>query len=185
MFNFSKEFVISIISKDKTAFNDFYIKTVDVFFRYLKSNYYLDDHQVNDILSNFYLKVWNGVDKYDFDYSFEWWIWTIFKNSTKDYFKYLKTWSSIIYPNDTKYDISQEAVSDENIKLNLENDYQFDHIKKAMDNLDDISKEVIHLKYVEQLSNNEISKILWISTDNVRQKLSRWIKALKARLDID
>jgi DNA-directed RNA polymerase specialized sigma24 family protein len=45
-----------------------------------------------------------------------------------------------------------------------------------------MSKEVISLKFVEEKSYGEISQILWISQDLVRQRCSRALKALKIKL---
>ena len=55
-------------------------------------------------------------------------------------------------------------------------------IQNAIFELDEISKEVISLKYIEEKSYGEISKILWISQDSVRQRCSRALKALKIKL---
>jgi RNA polymerase sigma factor (sigma-70 family) len=51
-----------------------------------------------------------------------------------------------------------------------------------MYDLDEISKEIISLKYIEDKSYEEISEILWISQDLVRQRCSRALKALKVKL---
>jgi DNA-directed RNA polymerase specialized sigma subunit len=52
-----------------------------------------------------------------------------------------------------------------------------------MKELDDWSKDIIYWKFIEEKSNEEIEILLWISNDNVRQKLSRAIKQLKSRLE--
>jgi RNA polymerase sigma factor (sigma-70 family) len=51
-----------------------------------------------------------------------------------------------------------------------------------MYDLDEMSKEIISLKYIEDKSYGEISGILWISQDLVRQRCSRALKALKVKL---
>ena len=48
--------------------------------------------------------------------------------------------------------------------------------------LDEMSKEIISLKFIEDKSYAEISTILWISQDLVRQRCSRALKALKIKL---
>jgi len=42
----------------------------------------------------------------------------------------------------------------------LEQDFQYDQIKKAMDVLDNESKEIIYWKFIEEMENDEIGKIL-------------------------
>jgi DNA-directed RNA polymerase specialized sigma subunit len=41
----------------------------------------------------------------------------------------------------------------------LEHDFKFEHIQKAMKNLDDISKEIIYFKFIEEKTNEEISSM--------------------------
>lgn len=41
----------------------------------------------------------------------------------------------------------------------LENDYKFDHIKQAMKQLDDISKDMIYFKFIEEKTLEEICLI--------------------------
>jgi RNA polymerase sigma factor (sigma-70 family) len=48
--------------------------------------------------------------------------------------------------------------------------------------LDEMNKEIISLKFIEDKSYEEISEILWISQDLVRQRCSRALKALKVKL---
>lgn len=182
MFNFSNDFIDKLIKKDKSAFNEFYLKSIDIFFRYLKSNYFLSDSEIYDIISDFYLKIWNWIWKYNTNYNLNSWVWTVFKNTMKDYFKWsnfkLDEYASLWKDNDINDLVSQESES-----LNiLQSDYEYSLINKEIKNLDDLSKEIIHLKYVEELSNKEISTILWISIDNVRQRASRAINKLKSKL---
>ena len=61
--------------------------------------------------------------------------------------------------------------------------FELDKIQQAMKELDDWSKDIIYWKFIEEKSNEEIELLLWISNDNVRQKISRAIKQLKARLE--
>ena len=64
----------------------------------------------------------------------------------------------------------------------MDNEYTYEQIQQAMYDLDEMSKEIISLKYIEDKSYWEISGILWISQDLVRQRCSRALKALKIKL---
>ena len=64
----------------------------------------------------------------------------------------------------------------------LETEYTFEQIRSAILQLDDASKEVISLKFIEEKSYREISEMLEISQDVVRQRCSRALKALKIQL---
>jgi DNA-directed RNA polymerase specialized sigma24 family protein len=85
--DFEKKFIEKLIKKDQNAFNEFYLKTIDVFSRYLNTNYFLDSDEIEDILADFYVKWRDVCDKYKFEQSFSAFVWTVFKNLLKDNFK--------------------------------------------------------------------------------------------------
>lgn len=64
----------------------------------------------------------------------------------------------------------------------LESDFKFDQIQNAMKELDDLSKDIVYRKFIEEKSYKEIGLLLDISHDNLRQRMSRAIKQLKELL---
>lgn len=181
---FKSEFIHKLKSQDHTAFNEFYLKTVDTFFRYINANYSIWEQDREDIISDFYMKRRESVKNYDEKLSFTGYFWTIFKNTIKDYFKKktdipfteLESWRE-------EWETFEESLIDESdLTTLLEHDFKFDQIQKAMKELDDGSKDVIYRKFIEEKSYNDISLLLWISQDNVRQRISRAIKHLKELL---
>lgn len=48
-------------------------------------------------------------------------------------------------------------VDDIDLTKLLEDDFKFDQIQKAMKRLDDISKDVIYFRFIEEKTNEEIS----------------------------
>jgi RNA polymerase sigma factor (sigma-70 family) len=66
----------------------------------------------------------------------------------------------------------------------LESEFQFKQIEECMRQLDENDREIIYLKFIEWKDNNEISEILEMSVDNVRQKTFRALKKLKSLLSI-
>ena len=180
--DFDKEFIEQLVKQDQRAFNEFYLKTVDMFFRYINSNFFVSKEEAEDIISNFYVKRWNVVKKYDFKQSFSAFAWTVFKNLVKDSFKKQKdiSFSSFDYED---WESFEENIEDEfDIFELLETDFQFKQIEDAMKQLDIESRELIYLKFIEEKENMEIAEILQISNENVRQKLSRSLKKLKSLL---
>ncbi len=184
MFTFDQEFIKKLKQQDHSSFNTFYINTVDIFSRYLEANYFLKTQDAQDIISDFYVKFWEWVKKYDEKQSFSGYFRTIFKNTLKDYFKKNH---DIPFTDLESYDqeisFDETLVEEEDISNILQKDFEFSKIQKAMKELDDWSKDIIYRKFIEEKSNEEIEVILWISNDNVRQKLSRAIKQLKSRLE--
>ncbi len=181
---FSQEFIKKLLSQDRQAFNQFYLETIDIFFRYIKSNYFVSDKDAEDIISDFYFKIRNNIHSYNTDYRFETWMWTVFKNTLKDSFKKQShKYFSSFNTEENDVDFYETLWSEDNIIELLEKDYEFSTIQAVMDSIDEKAKEIINLKYIQELSNDEISAILWISNSNVRQRLSRALKKLKDKLE--
>jgi RNA polymerase sigma factor (sigma-70 family) len=74
-------------AQDPNAFNEFYLETVDVFFRYINANYFVPKQDAEDIISDFYVKFREAVKSYNPEFSFTGYFWTIFRNIIKDHFK--------------------------------------------------------------------------------------------------
>lgn len=188
MFNFSEQFIDKLINKDSDSFNIFYNDTVNTFFRYLKWNYYISDEDCYDLISTLYLKIWNWLDNYKHNNNFSSWVWTIFKNLILDYFKVDKYlgFSEIEEKNeDNSFSFEEILESWDNVINNINNKFIYNQIIEAINSLDEIYKEILHLKFVEQLSYEEISELTNISNENVRKRLSRAIKMLKQNLNIE
>jgi len=173
--------------QDHHAFNEFYSQSVDVFFRYLKSNYFLHDEEAEDLVSQFFVKLRESLPKLDTKKSFSAYVWTVFKNIVKDYFKKMSD-LPFAYLEKTENDMDamsfDEMIEDEaDMTSILEQDFQFEQIQAAMQELDEISRDVIYFKYVEEKSYQEIGDLLTMSPDNARQKSSRALKQLKTLLE--
>jgi RNA polymerase sigma factor (sigma-70 family) len=52
-----------------------------------------------------------------------------------------------------------------------------------MHGLDAVGGEIIFLKFIEGKSSEEISRLLWISQEAVRQRVSRALRRLKELLE--
>jgi len=85
--NLDTEHIKKLKQQDQNAFNQFYLQTVDMFFRYINANYFISKQDAEDVISNFYVKFWEGVKSYKEDQSFTAYFRTIFKNTLKDFFK--------------------------------------------------------------------------------------------------
>lgn len=65
MKSYDKQFLKRLQQREETAFTILYNDTVDIFFRYLKVTYFLDNAEVDDILSTFYVKLWENLKRLD------------------------------------------------------------------------------------------------------------------------
>lgn len=87
---YSQEFIELLRTQDPKTFEKLYTDTVDQFFRYCKTYYFLDEDEIDDLIGEFYVKLWGVLPTLKSDYNLQAFLWTMFKNSCKDYFKKTK-----------------------------------------------------------------------------------------------
>ena len=181
---FEQAFLLLLIQQDAGAYNTFYLQTVDVFFRYLQSNFFLSSEDSEDIIADFYVKFRNAVTKYDINQSFSAYVRTIFRNTLKDYFKKHKelSFSQLDGEDEDGERFEDTLIEESEVAELLQQDFELAQIKAAMQELDALSREIIFLKYIEHKSNTEIEEQLLISQEVIRQRISRAFKKLRALL---
>jgi len=155
---FENEHIKKLKQQDQNAFNQFYLQTVDMFFRYINANYFIVKQDAEDIISDFYVKFREAVKSYKEDQSFTAYFRTIFKNTIKDFFKKNSDTPFTQLQTDDEGEQFEDTLVDElDLTKLLENDFKFDQIQQAMKRLDDISKDIIYFRFVEEKTNEEIS----------------------------
>ena len=182
---FDEAFLLLLTQQDTWAYNTFYLQTVDVFFRYLKSNFFLSQEDSEDIIADFYVKFWSAVTKYDINQSFSAYVWAIFKNTVKDFFKKHKDlpFSELDSTDEETEKFEDTLIDETEFELFLQQDFELDQIKDAMKELDNLSREIVFLKFIEDKSYSEIEEQLLLSQDAIRQRISRALKKLKEILN--
>lgn len=184
MFNFDIELIKKLKLKDKSAFNEFYLKSVDIFFSYIKSRYNIDKNQAYDIISDFYVKLRDNIDNYNEQNKFSSYVWTMFTNLLKDYFKKSKELNFSDFGDSDWWNFFEESLeSEDDVMKFLETDFNMEQIKRSLKRLPQDDQEIIFLKFIEELSYDEISSFLWIGLDSARKRLSRALSKLKRLLN--
>jgi DNA-directed RNA polymerase specialized sigma24 family protein len=84
---YSQEFIELLRRQDPRTFEKLYNETADQFFRYCQTYYFLDEAQIDDLIGDFYVKLRGLLPTLKLDYNLQAFLWTMFKNSCKDYFK--------------------------------------------------------------------------------------------------
>ena len=145
---------------------DIYIKSIFNFSYRLIGN----KKDAEDVTQDIFLKVWKNIKKFDTEKSFKTWIFSIAKNTCIDYLR-------------KKKDVPMSYFDDENggnfIEDNLETEEQnaeekivLKENKKLIDeSLKELSitqKEIVVMKYVNDLSLSEVAEIMNMSKDTVK-----------------
>ncbi|MFZ5559894.1 MAG: RNA polymerase sigma factor [Patescibacteria group bacterium] len=179
----NKEKLIKIVKKakrgDEKAFSYLYEYYISPIFRfiYFRIKSY---EEAEDLTQAVFLKAWNALPNYQQKKNpFSSWLYTIARNTIIDYWKKRKEWKISDLARDTIKD-SRRPIYDL-----IEEEEDFRVVKEAISLLSEDQQEVIILKFIEELSNKEIAKIMNKKEDAIRQLQSRAIKSLKEYLNKD
>lgn len=135
-----------------------------------------DKNEVEDLIQEVFIKVFNSLRNYSQEYAFSTWIYRIAINNTIDYLrkKKLETFSINSDAEDDddrpKFEIPDTSYSAD-ASIILEQRQQI--INDAINSLPDKYKKVIELRHKEELSYEEISEILNLPIGTVKAHLFR------------
>ena len=118
-----------------------------------------------DITQEVFITVYNKLDMYDNKYSFLNWILQIAKNKTIDYTrKYRKVFESDIHE---AYDVSSTEMGPEE---SIEFVETKEKVEKYLKTLDEIDKQIVTLRYTEEMTFKDIGEILNITETTVKRR---------------
>ena len=178
-----EEIIISYLNGDKDAFTEVvnrYLKLIYNFTYRLVGN----EKSAEDISQEVFLKAWKNLKKFDTEKSFKTWLFSIAKNSCIDYLRKRKDVSLSTFDSENGGNIIEDNLIDMELMADetfarKQDDEQLDI---AMGTLSVIQKEVIILKYVNEMSLSETAEILGMSTDTVKSHHRRALIRLKRHL---
>ncbi|MDH4223367.1 MAG: RNA polymerase sigma factor [candidate division Zixibacteria bacterium] len=146
------------------------VKLFNLLYRMLGSR-----EEAEDILQETFLRVYREREKYDFNYSFSTWIYTIALNLCRNEYKRrrkVKFFSLDILFNHP--DLDSENFGNKNRLSSI--------LEKAMNSLPVKYKKVFVLRDVNQLSYEEIALALSIPLGTVKSRVNRARRVLKKKL---
>lgn len=168
--------VVKAQKGDADAFGKIYDHFIQSMYRYVF--YKVNDKDVEDIVETLFMKAWENIGKYknQKQKSFRAWIFRIAHNLVVDYYRMNREHSSL----DPRIsDKKRESDPADMAQLSLNNDY----LRSAINNLKPNYQQIILLKFINELENPEIAKILKKSEGSVRILQFRALKALKQELE--
>lgn len=160
---------------DKKAFGNLYSLYFVPVFRYV----YLriqSREEAEDLTQTVFMKVYQSLGKYrDVGKDPLAYFFTVARNSIIDFSRKKK---------DVSFGAESEAIleiqsNDEDPIARLEKDESAQKIRKAISSLPEMQKEVIVLKYINEMTNEEIAKILDKNEAAIRQIQHRALEKLK------
>ena len=179
-----EEVVVDYLNGNKDSFTEIvnrYLKMIYNFSYRLTGN----EKVAEDITQEVFLKAWKNLKKFDTTKSFKTWIFSITKNTCIDYLRKRKDVPMSLFESEDGGNIVKDNLTDEELKadeifIQVEDKKK---IEKIITKLSIIQKEVIILKYVNEMSLSEVSEVLQMSKDTVKSHHRRALIKMKKLLE--
>ncbi len=133
-----------------------------------------NDAEAEDVLQEAFISAFKSLHYYRGDATFGSWLKRIVVNKA---INVLKTRRTERFPDDEKFDVGEEVVSEEEFQFSVE------QVRKAMEILPDGYRSVLSLYLLEGYDHGEIAEILGISESTSKSQFNRSKKKLREILE--
>lgn len=127
--------------------------------RYIRRMSNFSPEEIEDVLQDIFIKVYQNLNAYDQDQKFSSWIYRIAHNHIISTFRKKKARPEPAFSNDDE-DIFESIASDEDIRKNIDMNIAKNKIGDVLASMDEKYREALVLKYLEEYDYKEISFIL-------------------------
>lgn len=162
---------------NREAFGEIYKLYFAKIFRYCKFNTN-DESDAQDICQETFVKAWKNIKNFDTDrpnWSIQAFLFTIARNLIIDRSRRKKELHIQEYQMlETSEDFYENAERKNNVEL----------VKQALSKLEDIERQIIILRYFEEMDTKQIANILEIKDGALRVRLHRTMDKLKQFMEI-
>jgi len=136
-----------------------------------------DSNAAKDITQNIFIKIYNKPHLFDASKNFKVWLFSIAKNDWKNYMRKQSNQSKLMI------EVKNSYLPNITIDEQFFNNDKFQKVKCAIDQLSENHKEVIILKYSNNLTIKEIAEILNCSEGTIKSRLFYALKNLKKEIN--
>lgn len=166
--------VIKSQNGDKEAYGKIYNIFLKRIYRFIY--YQIRDHETaQDITQTTFIKTWKSISSFSFDKgSFESFLFKIAKNLTIDHFRKKKNVS---------FEVTGDIASKEDIEEIVTRDEESETVRLAISKLEKVDKQIIILRYFEELPTLDIAEIVGIRDGALRVRIHRILKKLKDHME--
>ena len=156
---------------DKDAFGTLYKYYFPRLYRYCKANIYKDELAA-DICQESFLKAWKALPTFTLKNggTFQAFIYRIARNIMIDLSRKKKEFSLAIY---------EEIETDDDLVSKMERTENIDKVKRMLAKLPDKDRQILILRYFEDMSHKETAKIIGIREGALRVRSTRLLKRVK------
>jgi RNA polymerase sigma-70 factor (ECF subfamily) len=137
----------------------------------------LEYHAASDIVQEVFIKLIRNAESYEPDRPFKPWLYTIASNTFKDYFKKAYVQRDVL-----ACDIPESTTSADNPEDIFMLQQDRESVETALNSLSEIHRQIVVLRYYQDLKLDEISLVLSIPLGTVKSRLSNALHNLKKLL---
>lgn len=158
---------------NKQAFGRLYTKYLEQIYRYIFFKVNQNREDAEDLTEVVFMRAWTGLAGYEDKGNFRAWVYTIAHNAVIDHYKSHN--KSILLTEE----IADDKINHEEMLIHKEG---AEGLKEAIEKLTDEQKAVVTMKFIDDLENEEIAKILGKDEDAIRALQYRALKKLSKML---
>lgn len=163
--------------KDPACFTELYDRYFEAIYRYVYRRVNSPE-TAEDLVSQTFFDALSHLKSYEFKgYPFSAWLYKIAHNNVLKWYRSNSRYQKVDLDNIVELRSDEDVVNDLSIK-NERGEVTF-----YLEQLDYEDRELIRLKYFEEVSNIEIGQIMGVTANNVGVKLYRALKKLKQLMD--
>lgn len=144
----------------------------DKIYTYILYRVDFNSELAEDLTSEVFLKAWDHYKNFDESRSFQAWIYTIAKNHLKNYYR-------VCY-REVCFENTKEPRVD--YKKKIEIDLELFRVIEKIKELNESYREILLMRFVDELSNGEIANILGKEEGAIRTHVSRALNELRGKL---
>ena len=146
--------------------------------RYITRISGLPKEDVEDLLQDIFIKIYQNLNDFDTSLKFSSWIYRIAHNETISNYRKLKSRpTSVSYDDDPA--LASQLASKTDFVKEIEKEYDAKTIRQVLKKMDEKYREVLVLKFIEEKDYNEISDILQKPLGTVGAMINRGKKQFK------
>jgi RNA polymerase sigma-70 factor, ECF subfamily len=161
--------IVQMTLEDVNAYRYIIDRYESKLLRYIQRILYVNVEDAQDILQEVFLKAYKNINSYNPKYKFSSWIYRIAHNEAVSFLRKKKTVLESTQDENIFETIPSDLDIEDEFLLNLKGKEVRDILKK----LDKKYKEVLVLRYFEQMGYNEIAQVLHIPEGSVASLINR------------
>jgi len=168
---------------DKSAFAELIIRYEHVLPKYMRRLGVYDEEDRLDLMQEVFIKVYKNLQGYDPSLSFSSWIYRITHNECISFFRKKSVRPQVVTTTEEGRDLL-EFIKDDTDPLQKVFSIEAEQtIKNALQEISELHKDVLILRFFEGYEYKEISDILKIPMGSVATHIHRAKKSLRSKLE--